>query len=237
MKEYQILTSLSCNLRCTYCYEEFNDRVNELEDCKLYIKGLFDRDKNYHKFAEDKRVTLDFIGGEPFLHPDLLRGIFEYSTEIKDEYNISEVLFSISTNGTLLSTPKAKKLLEDWGKRMNLGISLDGTKEKHDLHRLTINGMGSYDSALKGYLTAREVGVRWINFKSTFTKETIGQYFESFKSLIALKPNGILFARIEDRKLDTLGEITTEEELIAAGLEFDEVLDTISLLNETCNRG
>lgn len=57
------------------------------------------------------------------------------------------------------------------------------------------------------------------------------------KSFKTKQLNGILFARIEDRKLDTLGEITTEEELIAAGLEFDEVLDTINLLNETCNRG
>lgn len=191
IKQYQILTSLSCNLRCTYCYETFTEEVNSLDDCKLYIKSMFSRDSEYHRKAEDKTVIIDYIGGEPFLHPKLLMGIMDYCEEIKSEYNINTVIHSFSTNGTLLSNPKCREILEKYKCQIFLGVSIDGTKEKHDKHRLTINGTGSYDNAVKGLEIARKIGVHHIHIKSTFTLETISMYFESFKNLIALKPNSL----------------------------------------------
>lgn len=150
---------------------------------------MFSRDSEYHKNNTDKTVIIDYIGGEPLLHPKLLRGIFEYCEEIKSDYNIDTVLHSISTNGTLIDSPKCIELIRDFKNQVLLGISVDGTKEKHDKHRLTISGSGSYDSVINGVRVAKEIGVRHLNFKATFTKATIGLYFDSFKNLVSLGPD------------------------------------------------
>lgn len=212
-KQYQILTSLSCNLRCTYCYESFNDRVNTLEDCKLFLKAMFARDSNYHKLQSNRTVIIDYIGGEPFLHPDLLEGIMDYCETIKKDYYIDFVYHSISTNGTLLKNPKCKRLLNKYKNQIGLGISIDGTKEKHNLHRLTINGLGSYDNAVLGLKVAKEIGVSYTHLKATFTRKTIPLYFDSFKNLVTLKPDSL-------HMNFAFEEIITEQDGIHIALEM-----------------
>ncbi len=65
-----------------------------------------------------------------------------------------KVVFSIQTNGTLFN----KKNLEILKKNeVRIGISIDGSKEKHDKYRVYHNGNGSYDDILKGLNLVRNI--------------------------------------------------------------------------------
>lgn len=75
---------------------------------------------------------------------------------------------SIATNGILYSTPKVQKFIKKNKNLLSIGISIDGTKEKHDLQRVYPNGKGSYDDVVKNIRLWKE------QFPFANTKVTIG---------------------------------------------------------------
>lgn len=86
-----VQTGPRCNLRCTYCNVHGGDdpRLFETE----YVESLVDLAAT--KIDRTRgRATIDFIGGEPTLHPDLAR-LIRYARRQFDEV-------SICTNGVLL---------------------------------------------------------------------------------------------------------------------------------------
>lgn len=86
-----VQTGPRCNLRCTYCNVHGGDdpRLFETE----YVESLVDLAAS--KIDRSRgRATIDFIGGEPTLHPDLPR-LIRYARARFDEV-------SICTNGVLL---------------------------------------------------------------------------------------------------------------------------------------
>ena len=68
-RTYQILTNLSCNLACTYCYEHKVNKNNNAQDIVDFLHACFDRDKDLPK---TEGAIIDIIGGEPFMQPKLL---------------------------------------------------------------------------------------------------------------------------------------------------------------------
>ena len=53
---------------------------------------------------------------------------------------------SLQSNGILVDSEPVQKFLRKNKNLVSLGITIDGTKEKHDLQRVFPNGAGSYDT-------------------------------------------------------------------------------------------
>nr|DAJ39501.1 MAG TPA: radical SAM peptide maturase, CXXX-repeat target family [Caudoviricetes sp.] len=213
MKTYQIITNMSCNLRCTYCYEHLTTQKNDPNKIKEYLIACWKRDQN-----KDDFFTVDFIGGEPFFVIDILEEVCEFIEQEYRNYGFKGYNLSFSTNATLLWRRKQKDFLIKFKDKINLGISIDGDKEKHDLHRLTVDGKGSFDDCIKGYNMAYEIlGRDKINIKATFTKDTIKDYARSVKYLMSLenKPRYIHANFNFEEKFD----------------EYDGVLIALELIN------
>lgn len=125
-KTIVIQTTENCNLRCSYCYQhEKSLNKIESEQAKSIIKQSFEESDD---FEENE---FDFIGGEPLLYPDLIMEVCDWTWQQKF---CKPYIFFVNTNGTLLRND-----FKIWASlnrdKIWLGLSLDGTKEMHDLNR------------------------------------------------------------------------------------------------------
>ena len=191
-KTLTILTNLDCNLNCSYCYECKNDRINDIESIKRFIKSyyinLFGKDKNAEKNKKDIQLFIEFLGGESLLYPDMLNTICELALDLHKYYQVeTPFILNTTTNATLINNRKQLDFIKKWKDYLHIGISIDGTKEIHDRCRIDILGRGSYDRAVEGFNTLKTIlkpcqyGV-----KATFTHETINNYAEGVINLINL---------------------------------------------------
>lgn len=184
-----------CNLRCTYCYLT-DKKPNRLswEDAKKFIDLTFNDNLHLADIPKEERSAFehakiwDFVGGEPFLEPDLVFKIMDYiikktktlpnnhpwkdgiwCKECKNRHKNSGYRFSFSTNGTLLSDLAIRKKLEKYKDLVSLAITIDGPKDMHDWCRVYTDGSGSFDDTMEN----------WEWYKKTFplnastTKSTI----------------------------------------------------------------
>lgn len=124
-KEIQITISEDCNLNCIYCYEKSKSHnvITEQKSREIIRKELTTPDL--------KEAIIYFHGGEIAIHFDIIKNICEW---VWSENFKPKVSFAASTNGTLIHGD-IKKWLEKHSKVFNLGLSLDGTKEMHDINR------------------------------------------------------------------------------------------------------
>ena len=139
-----ILTE-DCQLRCKYCYicgkNTFN--VMSWETAKKVVDFVLTC-PNYQK---KPGVILDFIGGEPLLEVELMDKICDYFKVRAYEMDhpwFNNYRISISTNGLLYEAPAVQDFIKKNKEHLSIGISIDGTPEKHDMMRVFPNGRGSY---------------------------------------------------------------------------------------------
>lgn len=127
-----------CNLRCEYCvfsgkYEnrKHSNKKMSIGTAKKGIDFVFDRSK------ESEQIVVGFYGGEPLLEFGFVKGIVEYSEQLFDG---KELLFSFTTNGTLLDLEKVEYLKSH---NVSILISLDGPAEINDKNRHFAKGSSS----------------------------------------------------------------------------------------------
>ena len=191
-RTYQVVTNLSCNLDCEYCYERKYPRNNKVADVIDFIHACFERDKD----IPNVEVIIDIIGGEPFMQPKLLLAAFETAEKLCTEHN-RPYMFSISTNGTLLDRPLNKEIIERWKDKLSIGVSIDGLPEVHDKYRIfTTTREGSYEAAVRGYNYLKSVGIAELGVKATFTIDTLPHYAASMKSLIDMSGGGTISGNV-----------------------------------------
>lgn len=191
-RTYQIVTNLSCNLDCTYCYERKYARNNKAEDIVDFLHACFERDAA----LEGADAIIDIIGGEPFMQPKLLITAFETAEELAKKYKRPYV-FSISTNGTLFDKEINRGIIERWKRVLAVGVSIDGLQEQHDKYRIYTNTrMGSYDKVIEGYNYLKGVGLREIGVKATFTLETLPYFAAGMKHLIDITGGGTVSGNV-----------------------------------------
>jgi uncharacterized protein len=119
----------SCNLSCSYCYADegrFGKREAMMprEVARAAIDDLLQN-------AHGQRVTIGFIGGEPFLNRGLLVWAVEYAVAQAREIG-ARVGFSVTTNGTLLTDEDLDFLRVH---SFAVSVSLDGAAETNDRER------------------------------------------------------------------------------------------------------
>lgn len=152
-KNITFIVTKDCQLACKYCYL-IGKNDKERMDWSVAKKAVDYILSNEAEFPEES-VVWDFIGGEPFLEIDLIDQICDY---IKTEmYRIhhhwfNSYRFSFSTNGINYHTDKVQNFIRKNFSHLSIGITIDGTKKKHDLNRIWKNEnpeMGSYDAVAK----------------------------------------------------------------------------------------
>lgn len=97
--------------------------------------GYLDHEEDF----KDESVVWDFIGGEPFMEIDLIDKICDYlKTEMfrRNHHWFNSYRFSFSTNGINYHTEKVQRFIEKNHDHLSIGITIDGTKRKHDLNRI-----------------------------------------------------------------------------------------------------
>ena len=162
-KNITFIVTKDCQLACKYCYligKNTKERMS-WEIAKAAIDYILDHEED----MKEESVIWDFIGGEPFLEIDLIDKICDYlKVEMyrRNHHWFNSFRFSFSTNGINYSSEKVQKFIKKNHSHLSIGITIDGTKRKHDLNRIwkakemeqgmlpkTEDEKGSYDDVVK----------------------------------------------------------------------------------------
>ena len=170
-KNITFIVTKDCQLACKYCYlVGKNDKERMSWDvAKAAVDYILGHEAD---FTEDS-VIWDFIGGEPFLEIDLIDRICDYiKVELyrRNHHWFNSYRFSFSTNGINYDCDKVQKFIGKNRNHLSIGITIDGTKEKHDLNRIWKGSSaerGSYDDVV------RNIPLWLKQFPSGGTKVTI----------------------------------------------------------------
>ena len=130
-----------CNLRCKYCFYE-DESENRNQKCYGIMKAeTTDRliASAVDATCDGAMISVGFQGGEP-----TVAGLdyFRHFIEEEKKYPGRKFSHSIQTNGYALDEDWASFLSEN---NFLVGISVDGYKDLHDLHRKNASGEGSFD--------------------------------------------------------------------------------------------
>ncbi len=131
----------ACNLTCIHCYARAVKKTHKKELPREKAMAVVD------DLAAFGSPVILFSGGEPLMRPDL-PDLAAYAVD-------KGMRAVISTNGTLITTKKAKDL-----KKIGLsyvGISLDGMEEVNDRFR---GAEGAFNDALSGIRNCQDAGLK-----------------------------------------------------------------------------
>lgn len=238
-KNITFIVTKDCQLACKYCYlvgKNSNEKMTwpVAKAAIDYILGS----ENTPLFNTES-VIWDFIGGEPFLEIELIDKICDYiKTEMyrRNHHWFNSYRFSFSTNGINYHTEKVQRYILKNHEHLSIGITIDGTKIKHDLNRIykPVTGAeerGSYEDVVKNIPL-------WIQqFPNAGTKVTISSADIPFikDSVLHLFELGIREVNINCVFEDVWKEgddLLFEEQLIALA---DEMIDKDLYRNNVCS--
>jgi uncharacterized protein len=132
----------SCNLACSYCYADEGRFGGKPEFMPFDIaRAAID---TILTGARGRRVTIGFIGGEPFLNRPVLHESVEYAARRGRELRTT-VEFSVTTNATLLTGEDLDLLRRH---AFAVSVSLDGSAEMNDRERRSLDGSSAAAAAL-----------------------------------------------------------------------------------------
>lgn len=154
-KNITFIVTKDCQLACKYCYlvgKNSKERMS-YEVAKKTVDFILNHEKDF----PEKSVIWDFIGGEPFIEIELIDRIVDYiKTELymRNHHWFDSYMFSFSTNGLNYHSEKVQKFIEKNKSHLSIGITIDGTKQKHDLNRIykgdhSSKERGSYDDVVQ----------------------------------------------------------------------------------------
>lgn len=150
-KSITFIVTKDCQLACKYCYLVGKNAKERMS--WDVAKAAIDYVLNHEDEMTQGSVVWDFIGGEPFLEIDLIDRICDY---IKLEmfrlghHWFNSYRFSFSTNGINYHEKKVQDFIRKNREHLSIGITIDGTRRKHDLNRIwKESGKGSYDDVVK----------------------------------------------------------------------------------------
>jgi uncharacterized protein len=149
-KTITFIVTEGCQLSCKYCY-----LVNKNKRGRMNFdiaKKAIDYFLKERKIFNEKSVIWDFIGGEPLLEIELIDKVTDYlklETYKKEHDWFENYRISLTTNGLLYAEKNFQRYIEKNKTHLDITISIDGVKEKHDLMRVYPDGKGSYDDTIK----------------------------------------------------------------------------------------
>lgn len=152
-KSITFIVTKDCQLACKYCYL-VGKNSNEKMSWEV-AKSSVDYILSHREIFKEDSVVWDFIGGEPFLEIELIDKICDYIKLETFRLNhpwFNSYRFAFSTNGINYDFPAVQKFISKNKEHLSIGITIDGTKKKHDLNRIWKGGgteRGSYNDVVK----------------------------------------------------------------------------------------
>jgi len=162
--------SYDCNLRCDYCF--YRRTEESYPDTGAHRMGIdtFTALVDRAQTPGTQTVSYVFQGGEPMLMGlDFYRRAVDIQRERRQPGQT--ILNTIQTNGVGIDGDWARFLA---GEGFLVGISIDGPRELHDIHRFTRAGTGVFDRVLEACDIMSEFGVEY-NILTVVTNETVGR--------------------------------------------------------------
>lgn len=234
-KTVTFIVTKDCQLACKYCYLVGKNEKERMtwEVAKKAIDYILDNEKQF----KEESVIWDFIGGEPFLEIDLIDKICDYlKIEMyrRDHHWFDSYRFNFSTNGINYDSDKVQKFIAKNREHLSIGITIDGTKKKHDLNRIWKGEKpekGSYEDVV------RNIPLWLKQFPGGGTKVTISSADISYikESVLHLYSLGIHEVNINVVFEDVWKEgddLLFEEQLIELA---DEIIDKDLYKENTCS--
>lgn len=171
-KTVTFIVTKDCQLACKYCYLVGKNEKERMswDTAKAAIDYILGHEDDF----PEESVVWDFIGGEPFLEIELIDKICDYlKTEMfrLSHHWFNSYRFSFSTNGINYNTEKVQQFIKKNHSHLSIGITIDGTRAKHDLNRIYkgdgLIEKGSYDDVV------RNIPLWMEQFPNAGTKVTI----------------------------------------------------------------
>ncbi|MDD5299589.1 MAG: radical SAM protein [Gallionella sp.] len=153
--ELQLLTTLKCNLKCTYCSLGVGDVVGSQDKVSYDLDAL---GAFIEKHLSQHEVYVTFYGGEPTLNLDFIKEIMERYPTFR---------FQLQTNGTLLDGLPDSVLAN----LSNILLSIDGGEAITDgfrgrgVYRQVVKNTQAVRDRMAGTFTAR---VTWSSEETSF---------------------------------------------------------------------
>jgi len=172
--ELTILPTHQCNCRCVYCYEDFQSGIMSEKTQRNLVKFVKKR------LRHCTGLYVSWFGGEPLVAMDVIRNLSAQFIEIckteKKRYTAS-----MTTNGTLLTLETLRELQKY--RVLIYQITIDGSRETHDMQRPLVGGGSSYDLIMDNLLKIKET-IKVKNFQILLRTNITKQSFSDMESYI-----------------------------------------------------
>ena len=168
-----------CNMRCTYCYYLDKGKYSEnKKQTRMSFDLLEKLIRQTVAASPGPVVSFTWHGGEP-----TLAGLDFYrkALELEKKYLPKgwEAWNNLQTNGLLLNEGWCRFLKEN---RFDVGLSIDGSMEVHDLNRRLPNGAGTFERVSASIRRLRETGVE-PDLLCTVNEVSQGKPLEVYRAL------------------------------------------------------
>ncbi len=188
-----------CNLDCHYCYYLKKEHLYPKIELFQMSDEILEKYIIQHiKASPETVIKFSWHGGEPtLLGIDYFRKIVAFQRKYQPHNR--KIINGIQTNGTLLD--------EDWchffsEEGFNVGISLDGTQELHNKHRVNKNQQPTHKQVMHGYrlLQNYRINTEILCVVNSFNVQAPLKIYHFFKQINA---EYITFLPLVERNLDT----------------------------------
>lgn len=234
-KSITFIVTKDCQLACKYCYlvGKNNKERMSWDIAQKAIDYILDNEKDF----PEESVVWDFIGGEPFLEIELIDRICDYiKVELfkRNHHWFNSYRFSFSTNGINYDSSAVQTFISKNIAHLSIGITIDGTRRKHDLNRIWKDSnpeKGSYDDVVKNiplWLSQFPEG----GTKVTISSQDIPYIKESVLHLFELGINEVHINCVFEKVWNDGDDLLFEQQLIELA---DVMIDNNLYEGNTCS--
>lgn len=183
-----------CNLDCSYCfYLEKENFYPERERFRMSDEVLEAYVSKYISAQTTPLVEFTWQGGEPTL---MGLDFFQRALVFQRQHaGGKEIRNTLQTNATLIDESWARFLASE---RFLVGVSLDGPRELHDIHRLDKQGRSSFDATLRGIALLQQHEIDF-NILVTVSKDNAAHPSAVYRYLKSIGANFIQFNPVVER--------------------------------------